>query len=45
MVGLLVFCAFAIAAALDWMAKNRVAAVNISLAGDNNALVALLATL
>jgi Subtilase family len=33
--------AFAIAAALDWMVKNRVAVVNISLAGDNNALVAL----
>src|SRR6185369_5392587 len=33
--------AFAIAAALDWMVQNRVAVVNISLAGDNNALVAL----
>jgi subtilisin family serine protease len=33
--------AFAIAAALDWMVQNRVAVVNISLAGDNNALMAL----
>jgi minor extracellular protease Epr len=27
--------------ALDWMVQNRVAVVNISLAGDNNALMAL----
>jgi subtilisin family serine protease len=33
--------AFAIAAALDWMVQNRVAVVNVSLAGDNNALMAL----
>ena len=33
--------AFAIAAALNWMVQNRVAVVNISLAGDNNALMAL----
>jgi subtilisin family serine protease len=33
--------AFAIAAALDWMVQNRVAVVNISLAGDYNALMAL----
>jgi hypothetical protein len=33
--------AFGIAAALDWMVQNRVAVVNISLAGDNNALMAL----
>jgi subtilisin family serine protease len=32
--------AFAIAAALNWMVENRVAVVNISLAGDNNALMA-----
>ena len=33
--------AFAIAAALNWMVQNRVAVVNVSLAGDNNALMAL----
>jgi len=33
--------AFAIAAALNWMVQNRVAVVNISVAGDNNALMAL----
>ena len=33
--------ALAIAAALDWMVQNRVAIVNVSLAGNNNALMAL----
>jgi Subtilase family len=33
--------AFAIAAALDWMVQNSVAIVNVSLAGNNNALMAL----
>jgi len=33
--------AFAIASALDWMVRNRVSVVNVSLAGDNNALMAL----
>jgi len=33
--------AFAIAAALNWMVENRVAIVNMSLAGNNNALMAL----
>jgi hypothetical protein len=33
--------AVALAAALDWMVQNRVAVVNVSLAGDDNALMAL----
>jgi hypothetical protein len=33
--------AFAIAAALDWMVAQHVSVVNISLSGDNNALMAL----
>ena len=33
--------AFAIAEALDWMVQNRVRVVNVSLAGDDNALMAL----
>jgi hypothetical protein len=33
--------AFAIAAALDWMVAQHVPVVNISLSGDNNALMAL----
>ena len=33
--------ALAIASALNWMVQNRVVLVNISLAGDNNALMAL----
>ena len=33
--------AFALASALDWMVRNRVSVVNVSLAGDNNALMAL----
>jgi hypothetical protein len=33
--------AFALASALDWMVQNHVAMVNVSLAGDNNALMAL----
>src|SRR5262249_39635293 len=33
--------AFVLAAALDWMVRNRVSMVNVSLAGDNNGLMAL----
>src|SRR5262249_56191803 len=33
--------AFALATALDWMVQNHVQVVNVSLAGDNNALMAL----
>jgi len=33
--------AFAIAEALDWMVQKRVRVVNVSLAGDDNALMAL----
>jgi hypothetical protein len=36
--------AFAIAAALDWMVTQHVLVVNVSLSGDNNALMALAVT-